>query len=97
MGISKQAFVQMSVRKDGTLMQVVLNRSAVDAFEDHIRQHPTMGLACDYFLRKLESTNSDNPEYLDRLVDASWQDFRRGWDAVLSSIAMYQCDSNSQG
>jgi len=54
---------------------------AIQAFENMIKQCPTRGIAPDFFLKKIESIDAANPEFLYKDVDHEWQIFRAGWMA----------------
>lgn len=53
--------------------------TAIEAFENMVKDYPVYKVAPEYFLKKLESTDPLNPEFLDRVVDSQWQMFREGW------------------
>jgi hypothetical protein len=56
--------------------------SPLQAFEAYVRKHPTMGLAPEVFLRKLDERDPETPEFLDREVESEWRTFRAGFLAA---------------
>lgn len=52
------------------------------AFEAFVALQPIRGVSPQLFLRKLETRDPSNPEYLDRAVDQEWQIFRAGFLAA---------------
>jgi len=56
--------------------------SALNAFEESIRNDPERKLIAEHYLKKLESVDPDNPEFLNKLIDREWQVFLKGWNAA---------------
>ena len=54
--------------------------TALEAFEQRIRNESTRGIMADHFLKKLDSFDLQNPEFYDTIIDKEWQVFRDGWD-----------------
>lgn len=61
-------------------------KTALDAFEEYIRNDPVKGIEPDIFLKKLEGTDNSNPEYFHLCVDSEWRIWRESWKACLESI-----------
>jgi len=63
--------------------------TALEAFEQTIRDDPTRGLIADHWLKKLESYDPANPEFYYRVVDTEWQVFRSGWMAAQAEFEKF--------
>lgn len=67
-------------------MTTLQEGAALSAFEASIRADSLMGPVADEMLKKLDSHDPHNPEFLYRVVDARWVQFRNGW--IACEIAM---------
>ena len=61
-------------------------KSPLIAFEEHIRSDPIMGIEPKHFLKKLESKDINNPEYVNRLIDDQWQVWLKAWASCVESM-----------
>lgn len=58
------------------------SKNALLSFESMIRADSLRGILPAHYLKKLESKDQSNPEFLDRQVDHDWQMFRKGYLAA---------------
>jgi hypothetical protein len=64
------------------------NLTALESFENHIKEDSTRGIVPEIFLKKLELKipDSSNPVYLNHGVDDEWKIWLKAWNSCLKNI-----------